>query len=291
MKNSNISYFPLLNNYEKIHRIFGFDFLKKSRKDKLTIDDFLEANDILSKNIYGSTIANYIKNRDIEALDKLYYNLLSTMPNRSLLSDFNLDDIGMVLIRPETLGEKEKYIDFLKSLKLNLIFQKDFQVNFEQYWVLYHHGLRHENSVLDFPTRTFNYINNDVSLLVLTGDRENLNIPTISDYLLMYKGKHGTYTPHTLRGDIAFNSLKNYLKDESTFITDANVPLDPIGAYRMLARDKIDSDGCHKSADNPLLFYAAQAVHIPNRFEIQKDLSVLCDDDDLQKIAVKIKKR
>ena len=284
-------YYPLLSNYEKIHRIFGLDFLETSKNDQLSVDEFLEANDILSREMYGNTIASYIKERNVDALDKLYYNLLSTMPNKLSMNSLNFDDIGMILLRPETLGKKQDYIDFLKSLKLQVVLEKKFKICFEQYWILYHHGLKHENSVLDFPTRTFNYIKNDVCLLVLTGDKEKLDVSTISDYLFMYKGKHGTYTPNTLRGDIAFNALKQYLVNDYTFIKDANIPLDPIGAYRMLTRNKIDSDGCHQTDDIPLLFYAAQAVHIPNRYEIQKDLNVLCDDEDFEKIAVKIKKR
>ena len=104
----------------------------------------------------------------------------------------------------------------------------------------------------------------------------------------MYKGKHGSYIPNTLRGDIAFNSLRKYLIDKEHFVKEANIPLDPIGAYRMLIRGKIESDRCHESADIPLLFYSAQAVHIPNRYEIHKDLNILCDDSDIETIAQKI---
>lgn len=291
MKKNNVSYYPLLNNYDKVESIFGKDFLYKSENDLLTSDDFFIANDILSKKMYGDTIAKFIKEQKTDQLDHLYNNLLSTMPNRNLPNEINLDNIGMILIRPETFGEKERYINFLKSLKLELILEKDFQLFFEQYWILYHHGLKHKDSTLDFPTRTFNYINNDVCLLVFTGDRESLNIPTISDYLFMYKGKHGSYIPNTLRGDIAFNSLRKYLIDKEHFVKEANIPLDPIGAYRMLIRGKIESDRCHESADIPLLFYSAQAVHIPNRYEIHKDLNILCDDSDIETIAQKIKKR
>ena len=67
-----------------------------------------------------------IRNRKIDKLDMLYNGLLSTMPNRNLSSEINLDDLGMILIRPETFGAKEKYKDFLKSLKLELLLEKDF---------------------------------------------------------------------------------------------------------------------------------------------------------------------
>lgn len=284
-------YYPLLDNYRKIENIFGLDFVNKSENDELSIDDFLYANDKLSRRIYGETIASLIKNRRIDKLDMLYNGLLSTMPNINISNEINLDDLGMILIRPETLGAKEKYKGFLKSLKLELLLEKDFKVCFEQYWVLYHHGLKHQDSMLDFPTRTFNYIDNDVCLLVFTGNKNELEVQTISDYLFRYKGKHGIYTPNTLRGDIAFNELKKYLVSQNEFTKEANIALDPIGAYRMLARGKIDSDRCHEIADNPLLFYSAQAVHIPNRYEINKDLRILCDEQDLEEISLRIKRK
>lgn len=202
-------YYPLLDNYRKIENIFGLDFVNKSENDELSIDDFLYANDKLSRRIYGETIASLIKNRRIDKLDMLYNSLLSTMPNINISNEINLDDLGMILIRPETLGAKEKYKEFLKSLKLELLLEKDFKVCFEQYWILYHHGLKHQDSMLDFPTRTFNYIDNDVCLLVFTGNKNELEVQTISDYLFRYKGKHGIYTPNTLRGILLLMNLKN----------------------------------------------------------------------------------
>ena len=61
MKKNNVSYYPLLNNYDKVESIFGKDFLYKSENDLLTSDDFFIANDILSKKMYGDTIAKFIK--------------------------------------------------------------------------------------------------------------------------------------------------------------------------------------------------------------------------------------
>ena len=91
-------YYPLLSNYEKIHRIFGLDFLEKSKKDQLSVDEFLEANDILSREMYGNTIASYIKERNVDALDKLYYNLLSTMPNKLSMFCFFFVVFGLFLL-------------------------------------------------------------------------------------------------------------------------------------------------------------------------------------------------
>ena len=87
------------------------------------------------------------------------------------------------------------------------------------------------------------------------------------------------------------NGMKKQVGKSDVFTKEANIALDPIGAYRMLARGKIDSDRCHEIADNPLLFYSAQAVHIPNRYEINKDLGILCDEQDLEEISLRIKRK
>jgi hypothetical protein len=65
------------------------------------------------------------------------------------------------LIRPENLVLVIIY-SFFKYLGLTVLLDKEITVDFEQYGVLYNHGLIHEDCQLDFPTRTFNYINNDV---------------------------------------------------------------------------------------------------------------------------------
>ena len=59
----------LLNNYDKVEPIFGSDFLCKSESDILTPEDFLIANDILSRKIYGDTIATFIKEQQTDKLD------------------------------------------------------------------------------------------------------------------------------------------------------------------------------------------------------------------------------
>ena len=291
MEKNKIPFYPLLDNYKKIEDIFGNDFLKKSINDNLDYNEFNYANYVLSVATYGKDIADMIRDRKILDLDKSYYELLSKMPNNNAVIDFSLDDIGLVLIRPEVLGEKDKYKQFLKSIKLQLLLEKELNISFDQYRVLYHHGLKHDQTMLDFPTRTFNYINNQTCMLVVTGDRESLQVSTISDYLYKFKGNHGSYKKNTLRGDIAYKALEKYLLDNNSFIKEANVPLDPIGAYRTIVRGRIESDRCHEIADIPLLYYSGQAVHIPNRYELNKDLNVLCSEEDINTISKRLRER
>lgn len=76
----------------------------------------------------------------------------------------------------------------------------------------------------------------------------------------------------------------------NTIVHEANVPLDPIGAYRFLVRREIDSDGWHTKVDYPILFYVGQSVHIPDDREIENDLSTLCTDRDVKYILKKVKR-
>ena len=63
---------------------------------------------------------------------------------------------------------------------------------------------------------------------------------------------------------------------------------DPIGAYQHLVQGGIPSDGMHNAADEPLLFYAAQGVHIPDADEMVRDLSILLTEVDQEVLAEKL---
>ena len=290
--NKNVFY-PLENNYQKIKKIFGEDFLIKSIEDKIELNDFLECNEVLSQLVYGKEIASLILDRNIDKIKKMYEEVEYKNLKYNFEKEFNLDEVGAILIRPETFGIIELYKKFLEEKGLSIIIEKMIKPTFEQYWILYNEGilkgLESNDPFIDFATRTFNYINNNCYLIVFKKQNKlNTNLPT-SDYIMQFKGKHGSYCFDTLRGDIAFNSLSPYVVDGKTLIKSANVPLDPIGAYRLLVRDIIKSDGCHNRFDFPILFYAGQSVHIPDRTEINKNLNALCDENDIKTLIKKIK--
>ena len=75
MEKSNYPFYPLLNNYNKIEKIFGTDFLNKSANDTLNYEDFIYANYVLSVATYGEDIAKMIAERNIVGLDKSYQEL------------------------------------------------------------------------------------------------------------------------------------------------------------------------------------------------------------------------
>lgn len=289
---SRVPYYPLEENYSKILRIFGRDFLEKSIQDELTVNDSLEANNYLMDVMYGKEVADLIRKRNYEAVKELYLSIYhkKVLP-RELIQDININNIGIIMVRPETMGLCDKYEEMIKSKGLQIIFDKTLSVDFEQYWILYQHGLIHYDCRYDFPTRTFNYVYNDCKLFVVATD-ETKNIEgSISDYIMSFKGKHGRYTPNTLRGDIAYTGLKNYIIGENTFTESVNIVLDPIGMYRAITRGKIDYDRAHEVATIPLLFYAGQAVHTPEDDEIERDFRTLFTETDINKIKQKIRKK
>lgn len=288
MKNK--PFYPLESNYKKVESLFGKQFLEASFEDVLKSKNVLEKNEELAEFVYGKEIYNLIKDKNLDKLSLKHDELLYSLYNKKISQDMDLDKIGAILVRPETLGNISTYKKFLKKIGLNIIFEKRMNLNFEQYWMLYHEGMvmgiSHDDPLIDFPTRTFNYINNDCHLFIVTSEKL---IESVSDYLFKYKGFHGNYSANTLRGDVTYNTLKPYVIDGKHLKKEANVPLDPIGVYRKLVRGEIPSDGAHLRVSLPILFYSGQGVHIPNRREIEKDLNVLCDSQEIKILSKKIR--
>lgn len=282
-------YYPLDNNNSKIEEIFGRNFLEKSRKDKLSVEESLEANEYLMEVLYGKELANLIKDRNYEKVKELYLSMYSShiLP-REITQDINIDEVGIIMVRPETMGLCDKYEELISSKGLQIIFDKVIPISFEQYWILYQHGLIHYDCRYDFPTRTFNYVDNNCKMYVVTSSGNITIDGSISDYIRAFKGKHGRYTPNTLRGDIAYNGLKDYIAQKNTFVEEANIALDPIGMYRAITRGQVDYDRAHEVATLPLLFYAGQAVHTPEDSEIQRDFRALCTVEDANEIKAKV---
>lgn len=274
-------------NYDKILKLFGKDFLLLSHDDKLSTDEVIKANETLARYVYKEQ-APIIASGNADLLEERHEEVAKKLIKHDLESELDLDQIGAILVRPEVYQDKEKYKEFLKKLKLDIIHEKKVRLDFERYWILYHEqmmqGLKENDSLTDFATRTFNYIDNDCYLYVVSPGRE-LVLPTstVAEYLFKYKGSQGTYSKDTLRGDIAFKALDSYAISGTELKKEANIPLDPIGVYRALVRGEIHSDRCHEQADKPILFYGGQSVHIPNRDELQKDLNMFCNDEDIKK--------
>lgn len=284
-------YYPLEENYEIISKLFGCSFLRDIQNDNLNVEDCIKANEILSKYLYGEEIANLLKNEDIKTINNIVLELKKQYNYKSsILKNIDFNSLGMLVVRPENIGIVENYEKFLKGKGLSVIYKKKINITFEQYLLLYHHGLIPKESRYDFPTRTLNYINKDCYLLFVYSNC--LQLTPVSDYLTLLKGKQGKNQTGTLRGDIAYNELKKYVEANGINFKqkEHNVLFDPIGMCRLLVREKIDSDLSHNISDLKLLYYVGQAVHVPNSTEIFDDFKVLCNDNDIDFLEQKIKK-
>ena len=276
-------------NKEAVAKLFGSDFLKRSVGDCLRTEEVAEANYILAEALYGTKVAALVWRQELELLDEMHQRHLCELhAQKDTANKVDFDRLGLVLVRPEISQITQRCMELISANGLEIVEHRRITIDFKQYWALYHHGLSEREALSDFPTRTLNYIEKECHLLLLYGDPANFGVQSISEYLgTKLKGRQGRYAPRTLRGDVAFCHLHSFITSDErgTFMEYANLALDPIGAYRHLARGLTRSDGSHTTADSPLLFYAGQGVHIPNRGEIESDLRILCSEWEISQLV------
>jgi len=272
-------------NAKIMNKLFSSDYTEASANDRVTTDQVLEANEILGTFLYGDEVADLVRRNARQKLDAQREEIIESVAlPESLLKGLNLDRFGIVVLRPEALSLAEESKELLVVNGLTPIIDKTIQINFAQYWSLYGPGLTDPDARYDFPTRTLNYINKDIRVLAVAGDPEKLGAESVSDYITdKLKGRQGSFTVNTLRGDIAYVALRKLVSPAGyTFSNPMHaLALDPIGAYRKLVCSDIPSDRIHMSADCPLLFYAGQAMHVPNSTEIGLDSRVLLTEEEI----------
>lgn len=279
------------HNSDIISRLYGSDFLNRSKFGELSAIEAVEANEVLSDEMYGLAISSLIRNREYRKLLNVRDEMFESLASPELILDgLDLDRIGLVLIRPELLSSTGDCKKLLLDNELDILLSKRIKINLDQYLSLYPHAVATPNTYYDFPTRTLNYIHQDLELIIVC-NRLKPNVPStfnVSNFLSKkIRGVQGTFTPGTLRGDIAFNTIKSNLdlRYNNIIYPNAAIALDPIGTYRHLAGGDIPSNKVHETVEIPLLFYAGQGVHIPNQDEIKRDLRILCNQEDLLFIA------
>lgn len=274
----------LNNNYQKVETILGKTYLEKSQNDTLRIEEFLDANYKIGSFCYGKDVNKLLWERRLDLIYDLYKEYLDSL-NLEEYQKVDFSKLGLILVRPEVYYYRDKYKQFIEQRNLEILFEKKVSLDIRQYLLLYYDSFILSDTMYDFPSRTLNYIDNDSYLFIVT----SRSIDNIANYLYSIKGIQGKYEKGTLRGDISYRLLKDNLHD-GKFIKEAIVPLDPIGAGRMLTRDLVPHDGSHNVSDIPLLFYAGQSVHIPNYEEIKRDMATLCNKDEIQHVLKKVRK-
>ena len=263
----------LHHNEDLVKSVVGQEYLQKSIDNCLDLASLTEANFKMASALYGNHLARLIK--------EVKSNILESV---KIPSEINLDEIGLVLIRPELMDNLAECQEFLSNENLEMIYEKDLLINFQQYWGLYNIGLSYleKEKIIDFPTRTANYINLPCHLLILKGSHLN----GVSELLTSLKGRAGEINRKTIRGSIAITALSSFINKEdcSDFHQEYRMVFDLIGIYRNLVSGKIKSDDSHKSVDIPLLFYAGQGVHIPDKNELEDNLKILLDQTEIDSL-------
>lgn len=265
----------LADNHDFVRKIFGNDFYRRSLEDSLNTEEVLEANVVLMKQLYGEEITGLLLNRNVARLNKVY----GFKQNMQMeFAKYKKEEIGLILIRPESYEIIDEYRKWIYDHKLEIVAEIETTLSFMEYWNMYFSELMDYEARHDFPTRTQNYINRKLKAIIVR--KAVSNQETMSDFLTMKKGKQGLYIPGTLRGEVAYNVFEKYTEDKGRgLIRNVRIELDPIGMYRKLAREEIESDYAHRCATLPILFYAGQCVHVPNQSELVKHLRILLKDD------------
>lgn len=272
-------------NAKIIDNLLDDDYRAQSYEDSVDTGSFVEANQALGEHLYGVDIADLVRRNKVLVLDKMQLEVIdSVSAPESILDGVDISRLGVVVVRPEAIGLADTSRTFLERSGLNIALDRQAQINFEQYWSLYGPGLIDPDAKYDFPTRTLNYINQPIRIFVTVADPTNLSAKSVSGYITQeLKGRQGSYVPNTLRGDIAYTALRGLVNLDSSGFVDkqANLALDPIGAYRQIVRGDVLSDRMHATAGSPILFYAGQSVHVPDDSEIARDLRILLSEEDI----------
>jgi len=277
--------FSLDKNLHNLRKIFDDKFIEKSEKLNLTKEDIEKANETLACAVYGDEISQMVLKNQMKDVLGIYAQ--SVQKNFKKLENIDLDfnKIGLLLVRPEVYNLTSKFKEFILNKGFQIVFENDIVPTFDQYLVLYPHGICIKEAKYDFPTRTFNYVKNKCKLFVIYGDSTKYSFSNMSDYLNSIKGKPGRYQEGTLRSDIAYKELLQYIMDRNNYKAGYNSLFDPIGAYRFLVKGELPNDNNLSNIINPLLFYSGQAVHIPNQNEIARDFCTLLNANEILKIT------
>lgn len=275
-------------NYDNsllLNRLYGSEFLAKSLTGSLDTAETIDANETLADELYGSTVAGLLREGAYEKIlsirDEITESILLPF---EVLEDINMNKVGLIVVRPELYSNASLCRELLTNAGFKIITDRNIELSFAQYLSLYPHGLAIPESHYDFPTRTLNYINKTSRLIVFSKQAESEDTrPVTTIASEEHKGTQGTFRKNTLRGHIALESLNVYFDDKKA-VDKASVALDPLAAYQKLVSGEIASNRIHNTVEAPILFYAAQGVHVPNRDEIDRDIRILCNLEDIENI-------
>ncbi|MCA9380280.1 hypothetical protein KC675_03835 [Candidatus Dojkabacteria bacterium] len=186
--------------------------------------------------------------------------------------------VSAILIRPEIKHISSLITQYLEQNTLNILFRKQLQLSFDQYWGLYEHAFGHPVKEGHVRRRIFGYVGRETELLLFNDPLRRYGdsgIDLAEGVKREHKGTAGKYDGKTLRGGVIFAEMSMAMIPGNIL---SQLALDPILQYRY-ANPDVYSDGVtdHVLANLP-------GVHMPEGHELLKDLAIMLDGTDLTTI-------
>lgn len=285
------NYRTLKKNKKFIIKNFGLKYYKLSKLNALSGNMIRTANIKLQRLLYGDSFYEKLNNGKEKELQNENLKLIESYNKK--LSDFNeeqLKNLALVVVRPESYYQKKKIKKYLLKNKLQLILSKTTQIGFEQYRVLYPFGSSCKDAQTQFPTRTLNYINHKLYIMVFYAKHDCFRVDNLCEFVAKLKGKPGCIQENTIRYEFCYKDLKKLI--EKNKLQKDLYYLDAIGMYRAIIDSKFKcEDSIYYKADDKLIYFIGQCIHCPEYDELKKDISATLSCKDIRKIRLFFKNK
>ncbi len=251
---------------------------------KYNIDTYINSQNLYESNEGGDLyMQNYLNSDQFE----LFKNSSSLKDNfdilkeRQLVNEILKNDVCLITIRPEMTHYCNRIVDFFIKRNLIPIYSLKHKLNRYQYWDIYHRAITNPDARNTMATRTLVYTSSDVITIVFKNFKKNYERSCVEFVYNELKGTSGEYVKNTLRGDLIRKEAQRMKLNNINMDKITALAIDPFATYRNMLKSQ-------KGLSNKLLMYTAVSVHIPNKDELGRDLSVLLNSEQLTSIINKL---
>lgn len=212
------------------------------------------------------------------AIDTIFGN--AELPDATVQPSIPVS-VGMLLIRPDMFHLAPRVEAFVEQ-HFTLRESTTTVVTPDTYWALYADAITGRETAQSRLTRAAVYVGSPCKLLLFEQAAEQ-GMAAADRMFYHYKGKQGIEQPDTLRGDLVYHEA---LRMGLHTLADNHLAqaVDPFGAYRKIVRERTAS-ACHELA-HPLLFFTGVGIHVPNRAELSRDITLLHASQDAEALHV-----
>lgn len=260
-------YRPFVNNKKYLKKFLSHKQVLSLNRE-LKDFEMLEYNNLMKEYLYG------LKNLDISQFKEKLRDDIENVNKKNIKID--ITKYGIILVKPEMIGFEKQLIDFLENKGFYIEYNLPIKVNKKQFKMLYKRQIVSQETQFDMPSRMLNLINKASRILIVT----NKSVVNCSDVLNQFKGKLGAFDDNTIRGFGA--KLIDSVISKSTFKELSYI--DPIQMCRGNVKyDFGKDDGAFKNLQNPLLFFIANCVHIPDFKELEEHTKILLSQRQINK--------